>query len=253
MRYFIFLLLIFTLISTATTAQKQLSMEDAVVGQYTYLHPERLQSLQWLNDETYVFVSNDTLWSVSTQKDHPNVLLTLTELNQSLAPTNITLAQLPGFSIPDKQHIQFFARQHLFLYSPTKKELVLDLEIPKEAQKTDFDFNTKQLAYVKGQNLFILNEEGETHITFETQPGIVCGQEVHRREFGVFTANKRTNAFGNVITSYSIHYTKLYDTFLMVIFSNVFLPEVINSETSVLFIVRILFCLFSDETTKEML
>ena len=185
MRYFIFLLLIFTLISTATTAQKQLSMEDAVVGQYTYLHPERLQSMQWLNDETYVFVSNDTLWSVSTQKNHPNVFLTLDELNQSLAPTNISLVQLPGFTIPDNQHIQFFAQQHLFLYNPTKKELVLDLQFPKDANKLDFDFNKKQLAYVKGQNLFILNEEGETQITFETQPGIVCGQEVHRREFGI--------------------------------------------------------------------
>ena len=180
MRYFIFLLLIFILISTATTAQKQLSMEDAVVGQYTYLHPERLQSMQWLNDETYVFVSNDTLWSVSTQKNHPNVFLTLDELNQSLAPTNISLVQLPGFTIPDNQHIQFFAQQHLFLHNPTNQKY------QKDANKLDFDYNKKkQLPYVKGQNLFILNEEGETQITFETQPGIVCGQEVHRREFGI--------------------------------------------------------------------
>nr|MBD3620921.1 DPP IV N-terminal domain-containing protein [Sunxiuqinia sp.] len=40
-------------------------------------------------------------------------------------------------------------------------------------------------AYTNGQNLFVLNENGEKQITFDSAEGIVNGQYVHRREFGI--------------------------------------------------------------------
>lgn len=180
-----FFLLLFTLILNAVSAQKQLSIEDAVVGQYTYLRPERLQSLQWRDDETYVYVVNDTLWAKTVKKDSQTVLLTMDELNQSLAQTAISLERFPDFSFADKNHLHIRHRKNIVQVTLAERKISLNFSIPDEADKLDFCQVNSHLAYIKGQNLFILNSDGEKQITFETQPGIVCGQDVHRREFGI--------------------------------------------------------------------
>lgn len=184
MKTSIFLMLLW-LISTTTYAQKKMSLQDAIIGRYTSLSPGSLQSLQWKDETTYVYVNRDTLWTNPIKQNRPTASLSLNELNQAAGKTGFSFATFPSFSYTSNNLMQIRYQNRILLYDPEKKLFDLDLSIPAEAEYPDFCEQNKTAAYVKGQNLFILDKNGEKQITFETQPGIICGVEVHRQEFGI--------------------------------------------------------------------
>ncbi len=173
-----FLLII--LISSFTFAQKkELTLKDAIVGSRSYLRPEQLKSLQWRDNEHFVFVKEDTLLQYSCIKNNSDALLTLSDFQK------LSLSRFPAFKFVDSQTIQFRHNQHLVLFNIEKKTVSLQLSIPENAENLSFCETSKTLAYTKGQNLFVLNKDGEMQITFDSEKGILNGHYVHRREFGI--------------------------------------------------------------------
>ncbi len=180
------LTLVICFISTFILAQKkELSIEDAVIGKYTYLRPDNLQSLQWIDDQNYIFVNNDTLWRNNVNKDRQTVFLSLEDLNRMTAPCGTRFSYFPSFSVHGNGEIELQDLNKIFICNLKTKTVSLNLSVPEEADKPDICYSNGHLAYVKGQNLFILGKEGEKQITTETKQGIVCGQIVHRNEFGI--------------------------------------------------------------------
>ena len=165
--------------------QKEMSIQDAIMGRYTYLLPSELTSLQWRNENSYVFVQNDTLWQNSVKRDKEEAVLTLEELNRTEINQNTPFRSFPTFSFLNENNITINHEQHLLIFDLNEKTFTTNLLIPDEAENRDFCKKTYQLAYTKGNNLFILNEDGERQITHETKPEVVCGQLVHRQEFGI--------------------------------------------------------------------
>ncbi len=166
-------------------AQKKMSLYDAVIRRYTDLRPDQPASLQWKDEKTYVMVKGDSLLAYQAGKKEPEVLLTLNELNKAAKKPAVSFSSMPEFSYTENKQMLIEYQNHILLYDPLQKSFVLDLKLPANAEHPDFCEKNNTVAYVKGQNLFILNQEGEKQITFETQPGILCGTEVHRQEFGI--------------------------------------------------------------------
>lgn len=179
------ILLFLWLIPAIACPQKKMALEDAVLGRYRELNPEQLRALQWKDENTYVFIRNDTLWSSAAGQEKPTVMLTIRDLNDTPGKTGIPFTEFPSFSFTPDHLMQMQYRHRLLLFDPAKKSFTLRLSVPAHAEHPDFCSQNNHLAYVKGQNLFILGPEGEKQITFETEPGIVCGEKVHRQEFGI--------------------------------------------------------------------
>jgi dipeptidyl-peptidase-4 len=184
MKTSIFLLLLWFISTTAYT-QKKMSLQDAVIGRYTTLSPESPQSLQWKDETTYVYISHDTLLSYSVKPNRATAILTISDLNQAAKKEGFSFASFPAFSYTDNNLMQIRYQHRILLFDPEKKTFTLNLAVPADAEHPDFCSKNNHVAYVKGQNLFILDKNGEKQITFETKPGIVCGREVHRQEFGI--------------------------------------------------------------------
>ncbi len=184
MKTSIYLLLLW-LIPTIGYTQKKMSLQDAVIGRYGSLRPESLRSLQWKDETTYLYVKDDTLWSNSAKQNISTISLSLNEFNKAVENAGITFSAFPPFLYTSGNQIEIMQQNHILLYNTEKKIIELKLSIPSDAEYPDFCRYNKTVAYVKGQNLFILDENGEKQITFETQPGIICGVEVHRQEFGI--------------------------------------------------------------------
>ena len=165
--------------------QKEMSIRDAIMGRYTYLSPSELSSLQWRNNENYVFVENDTLWQNSVKRDKVEAILILAELNQTEINFDTLFKSFPSFSVLNENNIIINHEQQLMIFDLNEKMFTTNLLIPNEAENLDFCNKTRQLAYTKGNNLFILNENREQQITHEIEPEIVYGQQVHRQEFGI--------------------------------------------------------------------
>lgn len=180
-----FLLLILWLMATTVFSQKKMTIEDAVIGRHHELSPEQLQSLQWKDENTYVFVREDTLWAHTIGQDKPTVILTIHDLNRAPGKDGFSFRQFPPFCYTPNDLMEISYQHHLLLFDPVKKIFTLHLSVPAQAEHPDFCHYNNRLAYVKGQNLFILGPDGEKQITFGTESGIVYGKEVHRQEFGI--------------------------------------------------------------------
>ena len=75
------ILVLFILISQIAFAQqKQMSLEDAVLGRYTYLRPSILKGVAWKNDDTFTFVENKTLWAESVKRGDKESVFSVNEL-----------------------------------------------------------------------------------------------------------------------------------------------------------------------------
>jgi dipeptidyl aminopeptidase/acylaminoacyl peptidase len=66
-----------------------------------------------------------------------------------------------------------------------EKELRKINSYPDDAENLDIDKETFQIAYTIKNNLFLALEGNQLQLTNEKDTGIVCGQTVHRVEFGI--------------------------------------------------------------------
>lgn len=90
MRRIIFILFLFVQ-AFAFAQTKQMSLEDAVYGRYTYLYPESMSALQWMDDEHFSFIEDQSIISESAKTGEKNTVVSLDELNE------ITRASLKEF------------------------------------------------------------------------------------------------------------------------------------------------------------
>jgi len=180
------LLVLSTFLFTLTVvAQKQMSLEDAVLGRYSYLYPRQLSQLQWLGDDRLVYLANDTIWETGIKNNTKQMVLSGSALKDAANKKQINLSYIPPFSTPNANELVFSSGNTIAVFNLNNKLIEYALEIPDSGEVSDFCSENQSVAYVKGQNLFILKGKKETPVTNETKKGIVCGRYVHRREFGI--------------------------------------------------------------------
>ena len=183
-----FLVILLSLASVAQAQKKQLSLEDAVMGQWRQFYPERLSNLQWRPDTeqvTYRSDEGDKIMQRSIKDEVGKVLFDLGALNQA---TEEGLAYIPSIQWKDKDHFRFNFRGKILTFALEGKTLKLksQLAIPRNGKNLEFHLGSQQVAYTQANNVYIQNKEGkEVAITTHEDPNIVSGQAIARQEFGI--------------------------------------------------------------------
>lgn len=186
----VFVSLCVILLSMSVTAQdKPLTLHDLIPGGKTYSRfvPRDLKQLRWCGDE-YIYVKGDSVLGAKPGKKE-EVLFSLEKLNDALTGASLqTVRSIPSFSVPYRSGsvLAFTSKQHRIHYDYKKNKVLADYPLKKNWANYDFCPANDRLAFTDGNNLAILSPDGKTTIvTRETQEGIVCGQAVHQREFGI--------------------------------------------------------------------
>ena len=79
-----------------------------------------------------------------------------------------------------------FKSDNASFYYNTKTKKTSKLSFPEEAQNIDIAYPEMQMAYTIDHNLYLANMDSiRIAITQYEDPNIVCGQTVHRNEFGI--------------------------------------------------------------------
>ena len=177
-------------ISSTMAQSKQLTLQDVIPGGKSHWNfvPRSLRQMLWCGD-TFMYAKGDSmLGGIPSQKE--SVIIALPQLNEALQSTGLeNISSLPYFSAPykDKTVVSFSSKGHLLHYDYIKKDIVLDIKVEgKNWQNFDFSPCNDYLAFTEGNNLRIVSPKNEvTNVTNETAEGIVCGQAVHQREFGI--------------------------------------------------------------------
>jgi dipeptidyl-peptidase-4 len=184
-------LLFFTLIllSCSYGQQKQLTLEQAVIGRWQGLAPENMEQLQWIaNTNQFSFIEDGALMRGHPGRESKKTILTLEELKDMVSGSHVRLRRFPRFTWTDSQTMVFHKGPRWFLVDPYEKKLLKATSLDSAAQNTDYCSACQHIAYTKGNNLLVQSFDGQSRqISHSKDKGIVYGQEVHRREFGIHT------------------------------------------------------------------
>lgn len=163
--------------------QKELTLEDSVLGYYKGLYPKSMSGLQWVDDsETYVSRSKEALiiTDVATQKNIRTI--SLKELQQSFP----NLKRLPYLTSINAHHLTFKHSNSYARYDYTNKTKEKSIQFPENAKNVEFKEKQHLVAYTLDNNLYIatINQE-KIAVTAISDKNIVSGQTIHRSEFGI--------------------------------------------------------------------
>lgn len=171
-----------------TSAQgKELTMKEAVLGQWRDFYPENLYKLDWRADrDEYSFIKDNKIM-LGSPKDEAKSLVSLEEINTALTKESLpSLKRISSFEWLDANTIQLWAEQSLVHYQLEEKKAVLVLKAEGKVENKTFCSSNNKLAYTKENNLFFVGNDGvEVAVTKDEDKNFVNGQAVSRREYGI--------------------------------------------------------------------
>ncbi len=161
---------------------KKLTLEDLMPGGATYRFVDNLYNLQWWGD-TCIRPTIDQLIGINPKDGKETVLTTKDKVNSVLEAAN--LGKITSFffmRLPwkDRPEMVFPLHQKQIVYNFKTNEIVSTTDRYKDAANEDASYKSGNTAYTIGNNLYV----NGTAVTNEPE-GIVCGQSVHRNEFGI--------------------------------------------------------------------
>ena len=108
----------FTVVLCSTSFAQKLSIEEAVMGNYGELNPEKLDQLQWIEGEDEAsYVEENNLMTVN-RRGKTDVRLTLDQLNRQVEDS---LTSFPKITWVNK-NIFYFSRGKSYYKTNLKKE-----------------------------------------------------------------------------------------------------------------------------------
>lgn len=185
---------IFTLILTMVSALtvhaqelKPLTLEDLNFGGTNYhnMVPKTRYTTWWGDELVHLDTEECFLVNKSTGKE--SQLFTLSELNQW---SGMKLRHLYNLSFPEsgKSLVWLNDGNERMLFDWKHKKAIWkgNISMAKGAQAQDFNSVSRALAYVKDNQLHVIDAHGNDHqLTTDGSREIVYGQSVHRNEFGI--------------------------------------------------------------------
>ena len=178
------IIILFVLISQIAFAQeKQMSLEDAILGRYTYLRPSSLTGVAWKNDNSFSIVDDKALWVESAKNSNKEVVLTIDDLQEII---DYKLSFFPMYSWLNESDILIKNGTNYFVLNVEEKILSYKIILPKDSENAVFNKAGKFAAFTQNNDLFVaFSDEKIIQITSDGGNGIINGQTVHRNEFGI--------------------------------------------------------------------
>ena len=192
------LLAVATLSETPIMAQENVSnelkyptLEDLIPGGETYRYAENLYSVQWWGNRC-IKPGVDSLMTVNPKNGKETLIATRSKVNEVLSAQAGTdskknygsLQHFYNTQFPwaDKPYMLIKSAKGYIVYDFEKNEIVKAYPQATEQKGANIDFTAEggHIAYTVGNNLYVDN-----HAVTNEPEGIVCGQSVHRNEFGI--------------------------------------------------------------------
>ncbi len=182
--------LLIALAAFPVMAQKQFTLEDLNFGgeNYKNMIPKN-RNLAWWGDQL-VRLADDTCWTVNPVNGKEKVLFTRERLNKGakLTADSLEVKSLDDalFPYPDKPLVMLYNDQESMLINFKTRKLEWRQPICESAQALEWNKQSRAVAYVQDDNLFVTDAMGNTRqVTDDGSRDLVYGQSVHRNEFGI--------------------------------------------------------------------
>ena len=198
------IILLFLLVAQVAVAQqKQMTLDDAIIGRYTYLNPEKLQGLSWKDDNTFTFLKKDTLWAETAKEGKIFPVTDVSELNTILqTKTALQVNHFPHYKWEENGNLLIHSGATYVMVNMPDKKVEYSISLPPEAENAVFNAPGKFVAFTIDDDLYAKFPGTKmVQITKDGGNGIVNGKSVHRNEFGI-TGGIFNSPKGNFIAFY---------------------------------------------------
>ena len=175
----IFLLLFVTIISAQEV--KHLNLEDAVLGYYKGLYPER-KSLQWMEGTDDYIVTEGNIVQVNYNLSKRPALFSLEDL-QKVIPS---LKRMPYSFEKVTSDVVTFSNNNAMVTYNYRTKTVSELKYAEEAENNEYNSDANAVAYTIENNLYVANPyHSKIVVTAFEDKNIVSGQAIARSEMGI--------------------------------------------------------------------
>ncbi len=176
------LALVLSMVFTLSATAQRLNLEDAVMGQYGSLLPQKLRFLQWANGATngWAFVDEQETLNVFNVKGRRQFSLTLETLNTS---AGLSMERFPEHEWTRSGRFRFTYKQRVYEHDLNRGSTKLRFELDQTAHHA-FSPDGLRIAATQENNVVIIDAEGATDIT-DLESGVTAGQAIARHEFGI--------------------------------------------------------------------
>ena len=166
-------------------SQKTISLEQIFTDRNVY--PKQISSLKQHIDENYFTYINDYNELVKIDaKGVEKTIIGLSDLNSALTEIGVEkIKRFPDYEWVGKNQITFVRKNQWIELNVSEKTAKIKNSWNEDGENIDFSPEKDLVAYTIKNNLFISVNGEEKAITNESNEGIVCGQTVHRNEFGI--------------------------------------------------------------------
>ena len=175
---------VFLFFVTIISAQeiKHLNLEDAVLGYYKGLYPER-KSLQWIDGADEFIVTENNMVFVNYNLEKRPVLFNFDDLKKSFPD----LKSMPySFEKITSDKVTFDYNNVIAHYDYIIKKKSGEIKYPPKAENKEYNASTNALAYTIENNLFVATESNsKIVVTSIKNKAIVSGQAIARSEMGI--------------------------------------------------------------------
>ncbi len=189
------LLLIITIILSsvlfAVSQKKQLTIEEAVTGQWRQLYPKHIQGIKPYSDNDFTYVTDyKEIHLMNKNGKNIKMITDLKELNSALKEAGhkeIKFFPYWNYKWTDAQHLNFITDSAFYVYNIQNKKIETDVLLPENSKNITVCYKNDYVAFTIKNNLYFSDEKSKTvQITFDENKGIVNGSNyVHRQEFGI--------------------------------------------------------------------
>lgn len=183
------LVVLFPIISIGQN-KKDLTLEDAVIGRWTNLAPERIDFFSWIpnQDAYYIYgkVDDNVLYEASAPKFEEKPVISRSNVNALIKTlSEDTLRSLSSIEALGENKIKFRTKSSYYTLDLGTKNLKKGFDVNPDAANTEWSPTHDKLAYTIDNNLRVKTAGEEIKISWEENEDIVFGQAVHRFEFGI--------------------------------------------------------------------
>ncbi|MFD0762603.1 DPP IV N-terminal domain-containing protein [Lutibacter aestuarii] len=163
--------------------QKELSIEDAVLGYYKGLYPKSLNNLSWVeNTNTYVFQKENALIFTNAKSNKVTSTLKLEELQKAYS----NLKYFPRVQEISATELTFRLSNSFETYNYITNSKTTTVTFDKNGQNAEFNSKAIAVAYTIDNNLYVATATNpKIAVTEINDKNIVSGQAIHRSEFGI--------------------------------------------------------------------
>jgi dipeptidyl-peptidase 4 len=187
-----FILTLFLLLSFFGFSQKkELTIEDAVIGQWRKFYPEYTAGVNPYSVDDFSYVKDyKTIYLMNKSGKEIKVLTDLTEINNALKAEGLN--EMPYFPFWEYEWLSndllsFGSDNNKYVYNIISKKLEYLFLLQETAENIKFCKENHSYAYTVLNNLYYMTAKGDiVQVTKDENSGIVNGNAyTHRQEFGI--------------------------------------------------------------------